>query len=174
MSKAKLHQSSRCTVPQVGLVDGVQDLDTIMFLDFDGVLHRNHSHKYLAFEKLNVIEQVLAECPDIHIVACSDWRLTTPFEQLQGLLGPLVGSKLIGVTPDFLDDWKSRGDECQSWINTHSPHAHWVAVDDRPNWYQTHPGRVYAVTNPTLVQEDIPLLVAQLDSRLTNHKRMSP
>jgi hypothetical protein len=111
---------------------------TILFLDFDGVLHhenvtlkkckspssvhwlKEHEKKYLThtgylvqganlFEHCERLEAALAPFPFVRIVITSTWRIHFHFDDLKRFLSPGLASRVIGVTPAVF----SRDGACQ-------------------------------------------------------------
>ena len=66
-----------------------------VFLDFDGVCHRNFNE---SFEKLPLIESLL-EQHDCQIVISSNWRETCSEEVLKDRVGEVIWSRVVGFTP---------------------------------------------------------------------------
>ena len=56
---------------------------TILFLDFDGVLHAPNCRASRLFEHLARLEAVLAAFPEVGIVVSSSWRVRRTLEQLR-------------------------------------------------------------------------------------------
>src|SRR5438128_5315956 len=73
----------------------------ILFLDFDGVLHRfgDRIADYCRF--LPRLEAVLRDYPDVKIVVSSDWRKHHTLEELKGFFSADIGKRVIGVTPSL-------------------------------------------------------------------------
>jgi HAD domain in Swiss Army Knife RNA repair proteins len=81
----------------------------VLFLDFDGVLHRADEHsiggngEYLwgpnHFCWKGHLEEILKSYPSISIMLSTDWRQYHDIEFLQALLGPTLGDRLFGVMP---------------------------------------------------------------------------
>jgi hypothetical protein len=49
----------------------------LLYLDFDGVLHRRMNE---SFERMPLLEEILTQCPEILIVVSSSWRETMSLE----------------------------------------------------------------------------------------------
>ena len=120
----------------------------ILFLDFDGVTHPDPCDKERLFESLPLIESVLHRFPDVRVVLSTTWRQNHPIEELRGLFSDAIASRVIGGTPTISDydrDWypvalseRPRQREIEAWLHQNRTLAHsWVAIDDRPHWFNT-------------------------------------
>lgn len=67
-----------------------------IFLDFDGVLHRN-GHK--AFECAEYFSKIVAPLADVKIVFSTSWREYKKVEELAAYLPKNIQSKCVGKTP---------------------------------------------------------------------------
>ena len=76
---------------------------SLLFLDFDGVLHPEHCHESKHFCCLEVFEQAVRQAPDIELVVTSTWRLQNSLEQLRKRFSIDVAARIAGVTPRFAD-----------------------------------------------------------------------
>ncbi|MDK9414503.1 HAD domain-containing protein [Klebsiella pneumoniae] len=72
----------------------------LLYLDFDGVLHRRMNE---SFEKMPLLEEILIQCPEILIVISSSWRETMSLEGLKHLFPVSYRHRIIGVTPSLQD-----------------------------------------------------------------------
>lgn len=71
----------------------------LLFLDFDGVLHPlDEAPEAKRFCWLPLLENLLEEHPDVHIVIHSTWRYIYADDELRAFLGPL-GEQFAGSTP---------------------------------------------------------------------------
>ena len=123
-----------------------------LFLDFDGVLHREPCLGENAFYRLPLIEQILQDFPQVQIVVTSAWRLdwTTEAEAVAGLrehFSPSLRDRLVGATPDFrevdpttapdglgayLREW-----ECMDWLRKNRPAGTpYLTLDNRHWWFR--------------------------------------
>ena len=124
----------------------------ILFLDFDGVLHKEPSLANDAFCRLPLIEEILMNFPPVQIVVSSVWRLdwATEAEGIAGLrehFSYALRGRLVGVTPDFrqvapqtapdglglyLREW-----ECMDWLRNNRPAGTtYLMLDDRHWWFR--------------------------------------
>ena len=120
-------------------------LDRILFLDFDGVLHPEGAPPEMEFMYAQNLSQVILNADpsgDLPIVISSMWRFHEDLPALRSHLAPGIARQIVGVTPDLytpepakrglggvIDGARQR--EIEHWIQVHSPHAQWLAVDDR-------------------------------------------
>ena len=116
---------------------------TVLFLDFDGVLHPTNSYKSNLFIHRHQFEKVLRSVPQIDIVISSSWRLHYEFDYLLQMFSQDIAARIVGVTPRFalLDDSEvpdsllgyPREAECSAWIRANRPPSEqWFAIDDMP------------------------------------------
>ena len=104
-----------------------------LFLDFDGVLHADFAgNEY--FCHVPKLVDALAEFPDVRIVISSTWRLNRSVDELRGLLGPALGSRVVGVTPELKGNEYAiyrRQNEIEAWLEANAkPWDDWIALDD--------------------------------------------
>ena len=109
----------------------------VLFLDFDGVLHRadepsiGGNGEYIWREShfcwKGHLEDLLKAYPNVGIVLSTDWRQYHDMEFLQELLGPALGERLLGVMPIV-----QNGNRAEA-IKTEASRlqiAHWIGLDD--------------------------------------------
>ncbi|WP_184854924.1 HAD domain-containing protein [Acidovorax soli] len=112
----------------------------VLFLDFDGVLHREfcHASKHFEFEPSFALA---IHRLDVEIVVSSTWRHNREPKELLAQLSDPVSSRIVGMTPRYsqLPDVPSklalyeREAECTAWLSANRPaYTRWIAVDDRP------------------------------------------
>ncbi|HEY4084119.1 MAG TPA: HAD domain-containing protein [Burkholderiaceae bacterium] len=105
----------------------------ILFIDFDGVTHREGCSATELFNRLPSIEAILRRHPDVFVVISSSWRRARTLAQLTDLFSEDIAQRVIGVTP-HLDDEPAyqRQAECMQWIRSHThPWTRWAALDDQ-------------------------------------------
>jgi hypothetical protein len=118
----------------------------LLFLDCDGVLHPVYPRADLPpgendrFVYLARFTAVMREFPGVDIVVASDWRKLHSLGQLRALLGPELGARVIGATPDLPRpdlDWDGhRQREVMHFLGANRPSGgKWIAVDDDPRNY---------------------------------------
>lgn len=114
---------------------------TILFLDFDGVVHPEPCYDAsLHFCFLWRIEAVLEDFQDLQIVISSTWRESRSLQQLKEIFESKYQHRVIGVTPSWKDIPQvldvvgyQRQAEIEGWLRaSNEPWRPWVAVDDKP------------------------------------------
>jgi hypothetical protein len=112
-----------------------------VFLDFDGVLRRASSARS-RFEKdcLDAFETAIRSLPDARIVITSTWRLGIPLEQLRSLFSADVAQRIVGATPDLVEDeTHARYKEIQLYLRKRNAEGEsWIAIDDQPEHFPQH------------------------------------
>lgn len=112
----------------------------VLFLDFDGVLHREFCHASRHFEREGIFASAIHGL-DLEIVITSTWRHNLQLKEIMEFLSDSVSSRIVGMTPQYsqLSDVPSklalyeREAECAAWLSANRPaYTRWVAVDDRP------------------------------------------
>nr|WP_249424122.1 HAD domain-containing protein [Klebsiella pneumoniae] len=53
------------------------------------------------FERMPLLEKILKQCPELHIVVSSSWRETMTLEGLKYLFPVAFRHRIIGVTPSL-------------------------------------------------------------------------
>ena len=111
---------------------------TILFLDFDGVLHPvgepalDEDFHLIGnaglFVWRPILEALLAPHPAVRIIVSSDWRRLFDDETLMRLLGPL-GNRFVGVVES---QGPCRAGEILTEVGRRNI-AHWLALDDHPS-----------------------------------------
>jgi hypothetical protein len=123
---------------------------TVVFLDFDGVLHRFTTG---TFRKLPLFCEFLRANPAIQVVITSTWRLQYPFPELQEFFEPDVRGQIIGVTPDLSQTQgliavaTTRCAEISHWLASNRDVSRWAILDDEAGLFRTHLERL-VLTNP--------------------------
>lgn len=122
----------------------------LIFLDFDGVLHRFNAQLADHFQFLPRLESVLRDFPDIDVVICSDWRKHHTLDELRRFFSRDIASRIIGSTPDLQDAQPNQLDltgirhrEAIAWMNGNEVTQDWLALDDDAwNWRPNDPNLV--------------------------------
>lgn len=113
---------------------------TIMFLDFDGVVHAYapwpHDDVVRAryFEFLPRLESVLRDFPEVRIVIASDWRLYYPLDELRAFFSADIRDRVIATTAlekSTSDAVGHRHLQVERFLQDSGlTGSNWVAVDD--------------------------------------------
>ena len=111
---------------------------TVLFLDFDGVLHPVHQRDDLPvteaepFCYMQRFAEVLRDFAAIEIVISSTWRLHRSVEQLREYFPVDLQSRVVGTTPELVDDERFGGRQLEAlaWLDEHRPASSWIALDD--------------------------------------------
>jgi hypothetical protein len=107
------------------------DQDFVIFLDFDGVLHRNYNE---SLEHIPLIEELLEHYENVRIIISSDWRLVSDADYLRQRLGENVWSRVIGATPLLENGFRS--DEIMLSV-AHLGIKQYVALDDKARLFSS-------------------------------------
>ena len=109
------------------------ECEAVLFLDFDGVTHREGAPTKELFCRLPGIEDVLRRYPTVGIVISSTWRRTKSLEEMASRFSPDIAERIVGQTPYLPDELDfARQAECLRWLRTTAyPGTQWVALDDR-------------------------------------------
>lgn len=115
----------------------------ILFLDFDGVMHRNLSRPPEDFSCRSHLWQILRACPDVDVVFSTSWREIYTFEDLLEFVthggGEDLAHRFIGANPSIVREQGAniagqvyqREDECRLWlVGNDQQHRLWLALDD--------------------------------------------
>lgn len=146
---------------------------SVLFLDFDGVLHPDPpTAKYPLWSRSELLQQWLKNHTDIDVVVSSTWRNTRTLSQLTSLLPQALANRVIGVTPKIQEEGYTRQRECESWMRLHrKPWDNWIALDDRAwNFYPFEKRLVLTHPQAGLVAADIEDLEVAL--RFINHQNI--
>lgn len=125
---------------------------TLVFLDFDGVMHPVGCEPSRHFCQRNLFEEVMREHPDARIVISSTWRQAYPLAEMKRFFSPDIAERIVGKTPthEDEDDEHVRYREILSVLkNPKVAGARWIAIDDSefefpdgcPNLLRCYPDR---------------------------------
>jgi len=113
---------------------------TLLFLDFDGVLHPFPMPADPAnlFCDLPRLEAVLRDFPAVQVVISSSWRERYSFSELARLFSPDIARRVVGILPvieirSLADTNKIRYREIQQFLA--GMPANWIALDDDPSLF---------------------------------------
>lgn len=118
---------------------------TILFLDFDGVLHPHAVYRrkkgivleaegHALFEHCDLLESILEPHPDIRIVLSTSWAWTLDFKRAKSRLPSALQDRVKGSTWHSSMDttwWcdLTRFEQIQTYVERHRLDA-WIAIDD--------------------------------------------
>jgi hypothetical protein len=151
-------------VPLIGfdpdLPQGYLNMDRILFLDFDGVLHPDAADTDMYFCYMTEFCDVLRQVDpngEMPIVVSSMWRFTDRIPCLRSHFPDDVARRIVGVTPDLFDsddernsgsrgwgmagsakgdsNYGSREREILAWMDKFAPAGQWLAIDDRAKYF---------------------------------------
>lgn len=128
---------------------------TVLFLDFDGVLHPTGGESSGArFAKRPLLETLLRE-PDlchVEIVISSTWREAYPLKQLVSIFSEDIRPRIIGATPTLADVAPRylRYREIKSWLAAHPAINYWAALDDAIDDFPSDKRANVVFTNPAI------------------------
>lgn len=128
---------------------------TVLFLDFDGVLHPTGGESSGArFAKRPLLENLLRE-PDlchVEIVISSTWREAYPLKQLISVFSEDIRPRIIGATPTLVDSVARhlRYREIKSWLVAHPEIDYWAALDDAIDDFPSDKRANVVFTNPAI------------------------
>lgn len=137
---------------------------TTLFLDFDGVIHPN-VRRTPDEQCLRALEAVVEEFPELKIVISSTWRETYGLKELSMFLGPILGDRVIGVTPVIDDPFLHhvRYHEVLSYLEANMlQHSPWIAIDDTAGFYPSNAPVVWTNPKNGFTPEDGKILRAML------------
>ena len=122
---------------------------SVLFLDFDGVLHPFGCWVDRHFCRLPLLEVWLRRRPAVDVVITSTWRVQHTFEELRSKFAQDLQLRVVGVTPQFMRDaWEQydgeppppgheRHAEVLRWLAlSEGPRRRWAALDDQPGLYK--------------------------------------
>lgn len=134
---------------------------TVLFLDFDGVLHPDPCRDAARlFEHAPRLSAALAPFADLAVVLSTAWRTHHDAGQLMRHLPAPLRAKVVGATPCFhaidcapaLVPYRRQA-ECQHWIDRERPGADWLALDDRASGFEPYCDRLIATRSDTGLDE---------------------
>ena len=114
---------------------------TILFLDFDGVMHA--ANKRDLFCREEHLARVLRDFQNVEIVISSAWRETHTLKTMQTFFLTDLRARIVGVTPSLeMDEADTcvvsavRFCEIQKYLaDTDNRRRRWVALDDDPTLF---------------------------------------
>lgn len=106
----------------------------ILFLDFDGVLHRGTSG---TFRKVPLLDKFLAAHPHVGVVLSTNWRMSEDLASLKDYFTDLgTARRIFDVIPDLpAVRHGSRQREIELWLRLHQFTGRFTALDDSPDLF---------------------------------------
>lgn len=115
-----------------------------LFLDFDGVLHLEADTYVDPFNQLVSFCAALRRADPLQqlgIVISSAWRNMETLHELRSHFPPDMQRRILDVTPNFRKHHPAlaglRQREIEHWMRMHAPGGHWLAIDDRANYFDS-------------------------------------
>lgn len=99
---------------------------TVLFLDFDGVMHPAESGSFCNMQSL---EHVLEACPAVDVVLSTNWRINASLHYLMDIFPVHIRHRVVGVNPLIEDAHPEREVECRAYL-VKSGVSCAVALDD--------------------------------------------
>ena len=129
-----------------------------LFLDFDGVLHPiSASGRYFRPENIQPVERAIAGL-NPQIVISSTWRFDKSLEEIKELLGDIIGSCVVDITPEFDDPFvhNPRHIEAEMYLEKNGiSNMPWVAIDDTSAFYREDAPLLLTDSRTGFTQNDI-------------------
>ena len=143
---------------------------TYIFMDFDGVTHPWGEVE--DFRCLPLIEAVVRERVEAHIVISSDWRMLFSLSRLVARFSEDIRPRIVGATPHLIPKKGPelhglREREAMLWLAQHEADvstAPWCALDDAPGNWLTRSRLVLTDFKRGFTEEDAERLRAMLVS----------
>jgi hypothetical protein len=119
---------------------------TLLFLDFDGVLHPQHEGQQvpedMAFCHLPRLEALLRNFSEVEVVISSTWREQVKLESLKRHFSDDIAARIIGTTPVVNAGnsvlFHRREIEILQWLaDSGVTNSRWCALDDA-HWQFLH------------------------------------
>lgn len=122
---------------------------TLLFLDFDGVLHPQTEGEVVsreeAFCHLPKLEEILRNYPAVRIVISSTWREHFSLTQLRERFSADIRPRIVGTTPVHEYHSARRENEILEWLKENNEgEANWLALDDAIWQFKAHRDNVIA------------------------------
>ena len=142
---------------------------TILFLDFDGVLHPSGVQaSNEPFTRLPLLEAMLREprCAALEMLVSSTWREAYSQPRLRSVFAPDMRERVVDITPT-LDDYDgphARYLEIRAWLALHPEVERHAALDDMVSGFPLEWHRHVVFTNGAsgLCESDLLALRAML------------
>ena len=114
--------------------------NTMLFLDFDGVLHPTFCPDEEHFCCRPLFESVMRRFPGVHIVISSSWRRIYAIDYLRSRFSRDIAERIVGTTQLWVPDERlNRHQEIVAYIERKGiENAAWLALDDSAFEFPTH------------------------------------
>lgn len=106
-----------------------------IFIDFDGVLHRDGGGFGLFEHSKKMCDFLEPYKNDFKIIISSSWRETYDFDVLVEAFSPNIQPNVIGITPTLDEGMALEGRylEIKKYcLDNNITDEHWIAIDDMP------------------------------------------
>ncbi len=145
----------------------------IIFLDFDGVLHREEAISTELFCCRPVLWEILRARPDVDVVFSTGWREIKSQKELIQIVtrngGGDLRHRFVGQTPviplaRYGEHPHPREEECLRWLSENRrPHTGWLALDDVARIFSPNCPNLYRVNHQTgLTEIDVSVILERL------------
>jgi hypothetical protein len=106
----------------------------LIFLDFDGVLHRGTSG---TFRKVPLLDQFLKNHPGVGVVLSTNWRMSEDLASLkEWFTDAETAHRVFDVIPDLpATRHGSRQREIEQWLRLNQFTGPYTALDDSPDLF---------------------------------------
>lgn len=106
--------------------------DTVVFVDFDGVLQTPARDDWLEMEHCAELEVLLREMPRLGLVVTTTHRETSSQDEVLAMLPPALAERVVGLTEVTIGGRAlgGRQREVLTWLSANPSVKRWVAVDD--------------------------------------------
>lgn len=149
---------------------------TVIFLDFDGVLHPEPATDEQAFCRRRHLWQILEACPLAEVVFSTSWREFHPMPELIQLAteggGERFAGCFIGATPHAVREPGAyiarqvyrRERECRLWLAGNGQMQRpWLALDDFSAYFSPASPNLHLVDHKTgLTEADVIAIISRL------------
>lgn len=126
---------------------------TVLFLDFDGVLHPQPNDGGLFSQSTHLWELLRREA-ELFVVFSTGWRFEYELEALRNFVcrngGEDLTSRFIDTTPLLRHPIEegSREKDCLAWLSQHPDFGDtWLALDDMPSLFTRGSPNLYQVNH---------------------------
>jgi hypothetical protein len=121
---------------------------SLLFLDFDGVLHPELASYEQLFCHVPRLEAVLRDFPEVEVVISSSWREHSTLDELRARFSPDIAARMVGMTPVLARETRSgprREREILAWLQSSGrTDEKWLALDDTEWLFERYRDRLIA------------------------------